>query len=166
MILINNEKVKDSGKQNEEEQRLGEQLKELEDKLLCVHADFDNYRKRVEKEKEEIIKTSKASLIRDILPIIDQFDLAMQQKEDSQQFRSGIELIYKNLLAVLRKEGLEEMDISDKKFDPYFHEAVKIQEGEDGKILIVIQKGYMFNGKVLRHAKVVVGRKNDNSMKR
>lgn len=138
------------------------QLKELEDKLLRLYAELDNYRKRAEKEKIETAKRSKASLVLALLPVLDDFELALKQNDDKNEFRSGIELVYKNFLSVLKKEGLEEMKLEGEKFDPYLHEAVKVEDGEDGKILSVIQKGYFLDGKVLRHAKVVVGRKKDS----
>lgn len=130
---------------------------------MRLHADFDNYIKKAEKEKVDFAKSSKASLILNILPILDQFELGLQQKNNAEEFRHGMDLVYKNLFSTLKKEGLEEMDLSSGRFDPYLHEAVKTEEGEDGKILAVVQKGYLLNGKVLRHAKVIIGRKsNDN----
>jgi len=131
-----------------------QKIKELEDRLIRLQADFENHIKRSEKRNAETADLARADLILDLLPVLDQFELAIHHKEDAgnEDFRKGVEMIYKNLAAALKKAGLEG-------FDPYFHEAIKIEDGEDGKILNVVQKGYIFKGKVLRHAKVIVGRK-------
>jgi len=140
-----------------------QKIKELENRLIRLQADFENHIKRSEKRNAETADLARADLILDLLPVLDQFELAIhhkKQKEDAgnEDFRKGVEMIYKNLVTALKKAGLEEMKNYDR-FDPYFHEAIKIEEGEDGKILNVVQKGYIFKGRVLRHAKVIVGRK-------
>lgn len=143
-----------SAEQPKEEQR----LKELEDKLLRLHAEFDNHRKRTEKEHAELATANRAMLVMELLPVVGQLELALEHEKTDSEFRKGIEMIYKNLLATLRVAGLEEMHATGR-FDPYLHEAIKTENGEDGKILAVVQKGYLFKGKILRHAKVIVGRK-------
>ena len=136
-----------------------EKLKQLEDKVLRLQAEFDNHRKRSEKQHAELASISKAAIVADLLPVVEQFEMALQHEKADSEFRKGVEMIYKNLLATLKTAGLEEMHAEGKQFDPYLHEAIKTEDGEDGKILAVVQKGYMFKGKILRHAKVIVGRK-------
>ncbi|MFH1221648.1 MAG: nucleotide exchange factor GrpE [Candidatus Micrarchaeota archaeon] len=135
-----------------------EKLIHLEDKVLRLQAEFDNHRKRSEKQHAELASVSKAALVAELLPVVEQFEMALQHEKTDSEFRKGVELIYKNLMATLKAAGLEEMH-STGRFDPYLHEAIKTEDGEDGKILAVVQKGYMFKGKILRHAKVIVGRK-------
>jgi len=95
-----------------------------------------------------------------LLPIIDDFDMAIMHMEKSahREFRHGIELIYVKLLDTLKREGVEEMKCLGQSFDPYKHDALRAAEGEEGRIIEVIQKGYTLKGNVLRHAKVAVGK--------
>ena len=135
-----------------------EKVKDLEDRLLRLAADFDNFKKRAEREHGMIKETSNASLLLKILGIMDEFEIALKHEGDN-EFKKGIEMIYNKMEAILKEEGVEEMN--DEKFDPHKHEAVRQVEGEDGKIVEIVQKGYLLRGKVLRHAKVVVGKKGD-----
>lgn len=85
-------------------------------------------------------------------------ELAVEHSDDK-----GVKMVYMNLMSTLGKQGLEEMDSLGKAFDPYYHDALKQEDGEEGKILEIVQKGYLFKGKVLRHAKVIVGNGNGNN---
>lgn len=133
-------------------------IKELEERLIRLQADFQNHIKRSERRETELADVVRANMLADILPIVDQLEAALHHEKTGGEFRKGVEMIYTNLMGVLRNTGLKEMG-SYEKFDPYLHEAMRVEKGEDGRILEVVQKGYMFKGKVLRHAKVVVGRK-------
>lgn len=145
---------KQSSKKKKLEEIIKEKDKIIEDNLnqiKKIQADFINYRKRMEKEKEEFIKYANSDLILKLLDVLDNLERASESGDE------GIKLIYKQFRSILEKEGLEEIDATGK-FDPYYHEVIAVEnsECEDGTILEVLQKGYMFNNKVLRHAKVKV----------
>jgi molecular chaperone GrpE len=132
-------------------------VQELEDRLLRLTADFENFKRRSLKEHETLRETSTASMLAKLLPIVDEFGIAISHKSEDKEFQQGMEMIHAKLLSLLKEEGIEEMKALGESFDPYKHEAVRQGEGEEGKVIEVIKKGYMFKGKVLRHAKVVVG---------
>jgi molecular chaperone GrpE len=151
--------------QHEEQKLLSQdKVKELEERLLRLQADFDNYRKRAARENEAIRESSSADMLLKFLPIFDEFDIAMTHvdKADHKEFKQGIELIFSKMLDFLKKEGVEPMKALGEGFDPYKHDAIRQGEGADGKVIEVVQKGYLYNGKVLRHAKIVVGKKEGN----
>lgn len=127
-------------------------------------AEFDNFRKRTVKEKAEIIKNGAENAFKNLLPIIDDFERAIQVMKDSNDanaIKEGVELIYHKFLKYLEQNGVKVIDINDNNFNTEYHEAVTTfptpDESLKGKIIETIQKGYMLNDKVLRHAKVVVG---------
>ncbi len=136
-----------------------QKVRELEERLIRLAADFENFKKRTEKEHIQIKENSGANIILRMLPIIDEFGIALKYEGNDQEFRSGIIMIFDKLMSLLKSEGLEEM--KDEYFDPHRHDAIKTEDGEPGKIVETVQKGYMFKGKVLRHAKVIVGEKNE-----
>jgi len=127
-------------------------MKELEDRLLRLQAEFDNFRKRNAKEQDGLADRANAELLSKLLPVVDEMEIAVKHTKDD-----GVKMVYMNLMSTLGKQGLEEMDSLGKAFDPYYHDALKQEDGEEGKILEIVQKGYLFKGKVLRHAKVIVG---------
>ncbi len=133
---------------------------ELTDMLKRLQAEFENYRKRKEKEIQEIREHSNRELIYKLLNIVDNMELALKNKDD-RNLRQGIEMIYSQLVSLLEKEGLEKIK-DNKNFNPELHEAVVTDksEKEDGTILEVFQPGYKLKGKILRTAKVRVA-KND-----
>ncbi len=135
---------------------------ELREQLLRLAAEFDNYKKRVKKEIENSESMGKASLIVSILPIIDEFDLAMLAIINSKDIAiaRGMEMLYSNLIGTLKREGLEEIAV-DGVFDPYKHEIVLVKEDDaaDGTILEVVKKGYSFGGRMLRPASVIIAKK-------
>jgi molecular chaperone GrpE len=127
-------------------------------------AEFDNFRKRNAKEKVELIKNAAEKAMKDILPIVDDFDRAIQANaatDDVVAVREGVELIYNKLIKYLESNGVKEMTTTGEAFDADIHEAVTTfpapSEDLKGKIIDTVQKGYSINDKVLRHAKVVVG---------
>lgn len=135
---------------------------ELKDQLLRLAAEFDNYKKRVKKEIENAESTGKASLLRNMLPVIDEFDLAMIAVSDSKEkaIAKGIEMLYSNFMDALKKEGLGEVE-ADGIFDPHKHETVMVRESDerDGTILETVKKGYMFEGMLLRPASVIISKR-------
>ena len=135
---------------------------ELQNQLEAALADVDNYRKRVTREKADIIKNAAERVLLEILPIVDDFERALAATADStESLREGMTLIYHKLIKYLERNGVKPMDTDGKPFDPDFHEAIaKIPAPSDelkGKVVDTTTKGYMLNDKVLRHAKVAVG---------
>ena len=136
------------------------EAKDREDKMLRLRADFENYRRRSTKEQAELGDTVTQALIKDLLPIIDNFDRAMSaEQKDSDAFKKGVEMIYTQLGEILKKDGLEVIETEGKKFDPQFHQAVMRVENPDlpdDTIAQELQKGYMVKGRVIRPSMVQV----------
>ena len=133
-------------------------------KYIYLMAEFDNYRRRVSQEKLDLIDTASKGVINDLLPVVDNFERALKSLEESEASESakkGTELIYKQLLDVLKKKGVTEIEAMGKELDTDEHEAVAQipapEEDQKGKVVDVVQKGYKLNGKVIRFAKVVMG---------
>lgn len=152
---------------DEQEEAAGDewQLKynELNDKHLRLFSEFDNYRKRTMREKAELIKSASADLIKEMLPLIDDMDRAIKAVPvEQKEAREGMELIRDKFVKLLKQKGLKEMDSQGKEFNTDYHEAItQIDAPEEhlkGKVVDVIEKGYFLNDKVLRFAKVVVGK--------
>jgi len=134
------------------------------DKYLRAVADLDNYKKRVIREKADIIKYGKKDVIKDILPFVDSLDRALAHADNSdvQAFKEGIKLIQEQLLSCLKKHGVEKIDSVGLDFDPNFHEAmmqVESEEHAENKVVNEVQKGYLLNGRLLRPSKVCVCKK-------
>ena len=154
-----------------EEEKLQQELDEangkiavLEDKYLRQVAEFDNYRKRTMKEKAELIKNGGERAIESILPVLDDFERAlnnMSKDESSAEIMTGVELIYNKFVGILKQNGLQKIETDGAVFDTDFHEAIAMvptpDENLKGKVLDCIQAGYTLNDKVIRHAKVAVG---------
>ncbi|MCM1042455.1 MAG: nucleotide exchange factor GrpE [Bacteroides sp.] len=157
----------DAGSSEAASQDLKGQLAELNDKYLRLYSDFDNYRRRANKEKLEMIKTASSGVVLSLLPVIDDMERALKAIRESEEgagqaaLLEGVELIYNKLMGTLKQQGLSECEVCGKPFDAETAEAVaQIPAPEDGKkgfVLDVVQKGYALEGKVLRFAKVVVG---------
>lgn len=136
---------------------------ELNDTYLRLYSEFDNYRKRTAKEKLELSATASAAVMRDLLPVLDDFERALQnmEKNSNEADLQGVTLIYNKLKTTLQKKGLEEIVAIDCDFNTDEHEALTMipapDESKKGKVLDVIQKGYKLNGTVIRFARVVVG---------
>lgn len=141
-----------------------EQSKELEDRLLRLAAEFDNYKKRMAKEFDHLIKNANENLILQLLDTLDNFQRALDSaktSDDYESFHQGVELIYNHMKEILTKEGLKEIEALGKPFDPNFHEAVTQAESnkyDEGIIINEISKGYMLNDRLLRASKVVVSK--------
>ena len=137
---------------------------DFKDKYIRLYSEFENYRKRTAKEKIEIITNASENVIKEILPIVDDFERAILNNKDvsdAENIKEGLELIYNKLNKTLANQGLKSMDSIEKEFDADIHEAItKIpapKKKSKGKVIDVIEKGYTINEKVIRFAKVVVG---------
>lgn len=142
-----------------EEEKLRAELDEQKDKYLRVVAEYDNFRKRTAKERLELISTSKADAITQILPVVDNFERALSAQTQDETYKTGIEMIFKQLNEVLKGLGIEEINPIGEKFDPSVANAVNQIEDEnlgDNEVAQVFQKGYRIGDKVLRYAMVVV----------
>jgi molecular chaperone GrpE len=154
-------KVVESVKISKEElENLRNEVEAEKDKNLRLFAEFDNFRKRTAKERIELFTTASKDVITSLIPVLDNFERALQAQKTSDD--DGIMLIYKQLKGELEKKGLKEMeDPKGKALDTDFHEAITNIPAQDkkdiGKIIDVIEKGYLLGDKVLRYAKVVVG---------
>jgi molecular chaperone GrpE len=141
--------------------KLATDLDVLRQTLLRRQADFENYRKRVEKERGEDWKRATARVIEGLIPVIDGFEhaLAAHRETEYENYRKGFALIYKQLLDNIAKLGVERIDPTGRQFDPHLHQAMdrtETTEEPDGTILQVFQPGYLFHGRVLRPAMVRV----------
>lgn len=173
-MTINNKKPTDDAEDEivyEESEFAEDKIKSSKDKLKAceaqkqeyldgwqrAQADIINIKRRVEEEKREFAKYANENLILDILSTLDSFDMAFKNKESweavSENWRKGVEFIYNQLLATLRNYGVEELNPIGEEFDPKKHHAV---EGDEGKIIEVVLKGYSLNGKIIRPAQVKV----------
>jgi len=152
-------------KKTEEKKEKKSEGEELKETLQRVQAEFENYRKRTDKEKSEFVKIACSGIIKDILPVIDNFEVALKNTNNSEEFVKGVEMIYAQLFELLEQTGLKKIDAEGKKFNPYVHEALMQEDSdkESGIIIEEFQSGYMLNDSVLRHSKVKVskGKKED-----
>jgi len=152
-----------------ETEHLKEQLKDRQNKIdeltetaKRVQAEFENYKKRVDQEKKTFCDYASADIMLKLLPVIDNLELALKNKENKDEFAKGMQMIYDQLMKTLEKEGLKPIHAMNQKFDPYKHEAVlrdeKNKDPEKKDIVVEeMQKGYTFREKVIRHSKVKVG---------
>jgi molecular chaperone GrpE len=135
---------------------------QLRDRYLRTLADFENFRKRGEREKQDFFKFALAGFMKDILPVLDNFDRALDHAAEGDDFHKGVLLIYKQLFDVLQKTGLRPIEESGVRFDPNIHEAV-VREEDDSvpshTVVAILQKGYFLQDRLLRPAlvKVAVG---------
>ena len=141
-------------------EKLEADLAEKDAQMLRLRADFDNFRRRSAKEREELAAVVTQGILTDMLPLLDNFERALlAEGSDLDSFRAGVSMIYKQMQEALAKNGLEVIDTKDKKFDPNFHQAVmRVQdpEKEDETIEQELQKGYMVKGRVIRPSMVQV----------
>lgn len=146
-------------------QDLENRLAECNDKYLRLAAEFDNFRKRSMKDRLELINTASEDIIKSLLEVLDDVDRAenqMEQSQDISQIKEGISLVFSKFKSILQQKGLKEMETAGKEFDVEQHEAIAeipaANESDSGKIVDVISKGYLLHEKIIRHAKVVVGK--------
>ncbi len=141
-----------------------DQLAVLNDKYLRLYSEFDNYRKRTNKEKLDLISTASAGVLKDMLGVLDDFERAIANNEnvdDIAVLKEGFKLIYSKMKSILEAKGLKQMEAKHTEFNADFHEAIaNIPAPSDelkGKVIDDVEKGYFLNEKVIRFAKVVVG---------
>ncbi|MDO8656688.1 MAG: nucleotide exchange factor GrpE [Nanoarchaeota archaeon] len=129
-----------------------------------TQANFENYRKQTEKRVDDIRETAAKNIILHVLPIVDNLELALKNVHEQSEFVKGIELIYSQLFSTLEAQGVKIMSTEKGVFDPYFHEALLKVESDlpENTILEEFQKGYLFKGQVLRHAKVKISAGSKN----
>ena len=143
-----------------EAEALKVQLAEGAERMKRLQADFENFRRRTRQEKEELSNMVVQDFIKELLPMLDNFDRAMAaEATDAAKFQQGVEMIYNQLTEILKNKGMELIDTKDAKFDPNFHQAVMRVENpdlEDEAIAMELQKGYMVKGKVIRPSMVQV----------
>lgn len=162
-------KKKKASKKDEEIQlkieELTTELEEAKDKHLRLYAEFENFKKRTVKEKLDLMKNAAQDTVNQILPVLDDFDRAKKMADDdasSEQFSDGVSLVYTKIYSVLKNVGLTEMESTDQPFDPDLHEAITEipaqDESKKGHVIDTVAKGYYLNDKIIRHAKVVVGK--------
>ena len=157
---LTEEVISDNSNEDLEETEESKQVEELNNKLLRLQADFINFRKRAEKDKESTIAYALESFVCDLLPIIDNFQRAMESEEDKESgFYKGIEMIYLQLIKTLNDNGIEEIKSLGEDFNPNFHHAILMEENteyDEGKISEVLQTGYILKDKVIRPSMVKV----------
>ncbi|WP_036728549.1 nucleotide exchange factor GrpE [Peptoniphilus mikwangii] len=133
----------------------------IKDQFLRLQADFANYKRRTEVERKEYIELGTKKVMLELIQIVDNFERAIESKGEKDTFFDGVELIYKQLMELLEKNGVTEMNSLNEKFDPNLHHAVLIEQKdgiEEGIVIEVLQKGYMIGEKVLRSAMVKVSK--------
>jgi molecular chaperone GrpE len=142
-----------------ERDQLVQEKSELQERVLRSRAEFDNFRKRAERDRSDFLQFASMEMVREILPILDDFERALKVETADKEYAKGVELIYQRLFETLKRLGLEPIDTSGKLFDPNIHEAVlreQTEDAEDQAILGELQRGYNFKGKLLRPAWVKV----------
>ena len=149
--------------QDEKKASPDEQIKDLTDTLQRLQAEFENYKKRVEKENASFRQFASAQLIDKLLPIIDSFEMALRNADGGEKFSQGMKLIFGQLYDLLEKEGLRPIMAVGQKFDPYRHEVLLTEKTDkeegDERVVEELQKGYMLHDRVLRYAKVKITKK-------
>jgi molecular chaperone GrpE len=156
--------LNDPVSEESEVEGLKQQIDELNDRYLRLVAEFDNFKRRTAKERIEMIQTAGRDVIADLLDVMDDSERAQKQMEttdDVQQIKEGVQLVFTKLRNILTAKGLKPIDALNKDFNVDLHEAItEIEAGEEmkGKVVAEIQKGYYLNDKIIRFAKVVVGK--------
>lgn len=141
---------------------LTEENRDLKDRYMRTLADFENYRKRADREKADFYKYALQGVLKELLPVLDNFDRALDHAEEGDDFHRGVALIYKQLLSTLQKHGVKPIDEAGVRFDPNIHEGVMREEDPSvpsQTVTAILQKGYFLHDRVLRPAmvKVAVG---------
>ena len=165
----NPNKSKKSGrKANKTQEKIDEltaDLNQAKDKYLRLYAEFENYKKRTIKERIDLMNTAAQGTLSSLLPVLDDFDRAKKSADDEsteEVFSEGVNLVYNKLHTVIQVKGLKVMETNGEDFNPEFHEAITEipapTKNLKGKIIDTIEKGYLLNDKIIRHAKVVVGK--------
>ena len=161
------ESAADGSREEENKEENGKlEAEVLRDRLLRKAAEFENYKRRTESEISTLFKYQNEGLITDLLPVLDDFDRVLKpdNKQDLETFKKGVELIYEKFKKVLEKQGLKEIESTGKPFDVNLHDAlmqVENNKAAPNTIMDTAEKGYYLKDKVIRHAKVIVSKKED-----
>jgi len=165
--IVNEQEEAETKVEEQEEVKIPtaeERFAELNDKYIRIHAEFDNYRKRTNREKLDIISTANAGVLKDLLAVMDDFERAIQNNEtaeDLEGVKEGFNLIFNKFKTTLESKGLKPMNSVGEPFDVEIHEAIANvpapNKKDKGKVIDTVEKGYYLNDKVIRFAKVVVG---------
>lgn len=151
-------------KQANQKEADAQKIEELTTTLQRLQAEFENYKKRVEKEHAQYKTYAAKDIIASLLPVLDSFELALKHCQEKGTFVDGMKLVYGQLYSILEHAGLRAIEAVGKRFDPYYHEVLMQEptQSDEGKILEEFQKGYMFKDMVIRHAKVKVAKVTEN----
>jgi molecular chaperone GrpE len=152
--------MSDEHVQQDEERQDEGVAAEVDDRLLRLAADFDNYKKRALRERQEYVSFANERLVKELLPILDDLDRALQaaSEHEEAQLEEGVRLVHRSLEQLLHREGVKEIDTSGQ-FDPHVHEALlaqTVEDAESGAVVDVVQKGYTLGDRVVRPARVIV----------
>jgi len=142
-----------------ERDQLVHEKTDLQDRVLRLQAEFDNFRKRSERDRAEFSQYAGIETLREILPVLDNFDIALKTETADKHYAKGVEMIYQRMVDSLKKLGLEPIETAGEKFDPHIHQAiekVQTEDSPDHTILSDFQRGYRFKGKLLRPSMVKV----------
>lgn len=158
------ENAEEQNEETTEEKPVENELNEFKDKYLRLYSEFENFRKRTAKEKADLIATASESMIKEVLPTVDDFERAIKANEESEDLeglKEGFKLIYDKLFKTLEKKGLKAIEAKGEDFDTELHEAVTQfpapSEDLKGKVIDEVEKGYTLGDKVVRYSKVVIG---------
>lgn len=135
-----------------------EEIAELTDMVKRTRAELINYQNRVERDSRQSTEYANANLVKNLLPVLDSFELALKNSKDLEKFKDGMEMIYAQFFGILKQEGLKPIEAAGKKLDPHLHEVLMKQESDKDEEIILeeLQKGYMFKDRVIRHTKVKI----------
>lgn len=144
-----------------------QKIEEITDTLKRLQAEFENYKKRTDKEKLELIKYAQGELMLKLLPVLDTFEIALKSTKDPEKFAKGMEMVYAQLYSAFESSGLRPIKAVGEKFDPFRHEVLMKEEcsKDEDIVLDELQKGYMLNDRVLRHSKVKISCKKEDAKK-
>jgi molecular chaperone GrpE len=148
----------------EEIEERDRKLEEYLSTLQRLQAEFENYKKRAERERTEIVEQANAALVEKLLPVLDNFERALStESSDFHSLKKGVDMIFSQFRKALEGEGLSSIDALGEEFDPYYHEAVLTACGdyEDDTVIEVLEKGYLFRNRCLRPSRVKVGKRGD-----
>jgi len=156
--------VKSKHRKDEKTEKLEAEIIQLNDKFLRLYSEFDNYRKRTIKEKIDLSKTASTDILLSILPVLDDFERAINafeiSPESTDALKHGVILIFGKFINILSQQGLQQMKTIGEEFNTDFHEAITnipaTNPDQKGKVVDEVEKGYILNGKVIRYAKVIV----------
>lgn len=154
--------TKNNDRQEDEKTKEKQEIEELTQLVKRVQADFENYKKRVERDKAEFTRYASKKVIIELLHVLDHFDLALKHKENKEEFIKAMEMIHAEIQKLLEKEGVKTIEAHGQKFDPYRHEALMQEtkdDAEDNIITEEFQKGYTMHDEVIRPTKVKVNKR-------